>query len=87
MTSIQDVIGSKDPEVIKKKRSTIQRFMTGGRNNLETLLVKTAGNFDHSKIERLCVQSDHADLKKHHENFKAIHEAYVEYRAEGKDAN
>ena len=86
MASIEAVILSKDPEVIKKKRSTIQRFATGVRNNLDRLLVKTAGKFDHAKIERLEVQIDHSSLKKHFENFQVIHEGYIEYRAEGKDA-
>ena len=86
MATIEDVIASKDPEGIKKKRSTIQRFATGVRNNLDKLLVKTAGQFDHTKIKRLEVQIDHASLKKHFENFQVIHEAYMEYRAEGKEA-
>mgnify|MGYP001322837347 CR=1 FL=1 len=86
MAAIEDVIASKDPEAIKKKRSTVQRLTTGVRNNLDKLLVKTAGKFDHSKIKRLEVQIDHASLKKHFENFQVIHEAYIEYRPEGKDA-
>ena len=53
---------------------------------MDKLLVKTAGQFDHTKIKRLEVQIDHASLKKHFENFQVIHEAYMEYRAEGKEA-
>ena len=53
MATIEDVIKSQDPEVIKKKRSTIQRFSTGVRNNLDKLLVKTAGKFDHCIIKRI----------------------------------
>ena len=86
MATIEDVVASKDPDVIKKKRSTIQRFATIVRNNLDRLLVKTAGKCDHNKIETLEVQMDHASLKKHLENFQVVHEAYMEYRAEGKDA-
>ena len=80
MATIEDVIASKDPEVIKKKRSTIQRLTTGVRNNLDKLLVKTGGKFDHSKIKRLEVQIDHASQEKHFENFQVIHEAYIKYR-------
>ena len=86
MATLEDVISSKDPGAIKKKRSTIQRLVTGVRNNLDRLLVKTAGKFDHTKIERLEVHIDHASLKKHFENFQVIHEAYMEFRPEGKDA-
>ena len=87
MATIEDVIKSQDPEAIKKKRSTIQRFSTGVRNNLDKLLVKTAGKFDHSTIKRIEVHIDDASFNKHFENFQVIHEAYMEYRAEGKDAN
>ena len=48
--------------------------------------MKTSGKLDHTKIKRLEVQTDHASLKKHFENFQVIHEAYMEFRAEGKDA-
>ena len=85
MATIEDVISSRDPEVIKKRRNTIQRWTTGVRNNLGRLLVKTAGKFDHSQIKRIEVHDDHASLKRHYENFQAIHGAYMEYRAEGKD--
>ena len=86
MASIEDVISTKDPEVIKKKRSTIQRLTTGVRNSLDRLLIKAAGKFDHSQIKRLDVHDHHASLKKHYVNFQVIHEAYMEFRAEGKDA-
>ena len=86
MASIEEVISSKDPEVIKKKRSTIQRLTTGVRKSLDQLLIKTAGKLDHSQIKRLDVQEHHARIKRHYENFQAIHEAFMEYRAEGKDA-
>ena len=85
MATIEDVIATKDPEAIKKRRSTVQRWTTGVRNNLDRLLVKTAGKFDHSKIERLEVHDDQASLKKHYEDFKVIHGAFMGYRAEGKD--
>jgi hypothetical protein len=55
----------------------------GIRNNLDKLLVNTADNFDHIKIQRLQVHSDCASLRRHHT--KIIQEAYVEYRDEGKD--
>ena len=60
---------------------------TGVRNNLDRLLIKAAGKFDHSQIKRLEVYTDHASLKKHFENFQVIHAAYVVHRAEGKDAS
>ena len=86
MATLESVISSEDPEVIKRKRSTIQRLMTGVRNSLDKLLIRTAGKFDHSQIKRLEIHDQHASLKKHYENFQVIHEAYMEFRAEGKDA-
>ena len=86
MATLEDVISSKDPEAIKKKRSTIQRLTTGVRKSLDELLVKTAGKFDHSQVKRLDVHDLHASLKKHYENFQVIHEAYMEFKAEGKDS-
>ena len=71
--------------MIKKRRSTIQGSMTSIRNRLDKLLTKSAGKFDHSKIKRLNVQGDHADLKKLFESFKIIDEAYQHCRASGKD--
>ena len=38
MATLEDVISSKDPEAIKKKRSTIQRLTTGVRKSLDELL-------------------------------------------------
>ena len=78
MATIEDVIRSQDPEAIKKKRSTIQRFLTGVRNNLDKLLVKTAGKFDHSIIKRIQVHINDASLKKDFENFQVIDKAYTE---------
>ena len=71
--------------MIKKRRSTIQGSMTSIRNRLEKLLTKSAGKFDHTKIKRFNVQRDHADLEKHLENFKTIHEAYQHNREAGED--
>jgi hypothetical protein len=62
MVSIEEVISSEDPEVIKKKRSAIQRLSTGVRNSLDKLLVKTAGKFDNSQIKKLDVQDHHQAL-------------------------
>ena len=86
MATLEDVISTQDPERIKKKRSTIQKLATGVRNILDKLLVRTAGQFDHSSIKRLEVHGHHANLKKHYANFQVIHEAYMEFRAKGKDA-
>ena len=44
-------ISSGDPEVIKKRRSTIQRMMTTVHNCLGKMLAKSAGKFDHDKID------------------------------------
>ena len=85
MAALEEVISSKDPKVIKKKRSTILGMITAVHNNLVKLLEKTAGNFDHNKIQRTRVLTDLANLKKHQESFEVIHEAYQDYREEGKD--
>ena len=85
MASLEEVISSKDPDVIKKKRSTIQGSMTRIRNHMGKLLTKSAGKFDHDKIKRLNVQENHTDLRKNLESFKVIHEAYQDYREVGED--
>lgn len=85
MASSEEAIASEDPEVIKKRRSTIQGSMTTIRKRLGKLLSKSAGNFDHVKIKRLRVQDDYNDLKKLLESFKVIHEAYQHFREVGKD--
>ena len=81
---MEEAISSGDPEVIKKRRSTIQGGMTKIQNRLEKLLARSAGRFDHDKIKRLNVQGDHADLKKLFESFKIIDEAFQHYREAGK---
>ena len=47
MASLDEVISSKDTDAIIKKRSNFQGMMTTISKNLERLLVKTAGKFDH----------------------------------------
>ena len=83
---MEHVISSMDPERIKKKRSAIQGMMTTIRKNLSKLLVKTAGKFNHEKIQRLRVQGEIACLNKHKENFDIVHEALLQCREQGKDA-
>ena len=85
MATLEDVISTKDPEAIKRKRSAIQGMITTVRKSLVKLLAKTAEKFDHAKIQRLRVQGEHAGLKKHQQNFIIIHEAYLQYRELGKD--
>ena len=86
MASTEDVISTKDPEAIKKKRSNIKRMITGIHNNLAKLLEKTAGKFDHAKIPRTRVLQDLANLKRQQESFDVIHEAFMYFRDEDKDA-
>ena len=69
MAALVEAISSKDPKVIKKKRSTIQGMITAVNNNLAKLLKNTASSFDHNKIQRTRVLTDLANLKKHQENF------------------
>ena len=83
---MEEAISSGDPDVIKKRRSTIQGGMTKIRNRLEKLLTKSSDKFNHDTIKRLHVQRDHADLEKNLENFKIIDEAYQHHRQVGKDA-
>ena len=86
MAGLEEAISTKDPEVIKKKRSTILRMITAIHNNMAKLLEKTSGRFDHNKIQRTRVLTDLASLKKYQESFEMIHVAYMDYREEGKDA-
>ena len=86
MSSMEEAISSADPDMIKKRRSTIQGSMTNIRKRLDKLLVKRAGTFDHDNIKRFNVQRDHADLEKLLENFKIIHEAYQHHRDVGEEA-
>ena len=85
MGSIEEVVASNDPDRIKKKRSSIQAMTTTIQNRLGKQLEKSAGKFDHNKIERHIVQGDYAHLKKQEENFDIIHEAYLQSREVGKD--
>ena len=59
---MEEAISSGDPEVIKKRRSTIQGSMTTIRKHLEKLLVKRADKFDHENIKSFNVKRDHTDL-------------------------
>ena len=85
MASIEEVISSKDPETIKKRRSNFQGMLTTIHKNLGRLLVKTAGKFDHVRIQRIPVLEQEAKLKKLQEGFEALHQAYQEYRETGED--
>ena len=85
MASVQEIVSTKDPEDIKKRRSTIKGKLTSIQNQMADLLEKTAGSFDHTKIKRTRVLTDLATLKKSQENFEIIHDAYMHYRVEGKD--
>ena len=79
MSSLEEVIRSKDPELIKKKRGAIQEMMISIQKKMGRLLAGSAGKFDHHKIQRLQLQSEHESLKKYQEDFEIIHEAYYMY--------
>ena len=49
------------------------------------MLAKSAGKFDHDKIDRLQVQEEKASLKELQGSFKAIHQAYLLNMEVGKD--
>ena len=85
MASSEEAISSGDPEVIKKRRSTIQGMMTNNCKRLGNQLAKISGKFDHDKIKRFSVQRDQADLERLLESFKNIHEAYLYHREVGED--
>ena len=85
MASSEEAISSGDPEVIKKRRSTIQGMMTNNCKRLGNQLAKIGGKFDHDKIKRFSVQRDQADLERLLESFKKIHEAYLYHRKVGED--
>ena len=85
MASLEEVISTKDPAAIKKKRSNVLRMISVIHNNLAKLLENTSGKFDHAKIERVRALQDLANLKKQQEGFDVIHEAYMYFREESKD--
>ena len=85
MSSLEEAISSGDPDVINKRRSTIQGGMTKVQSRLEKLLAKSSGKFDYDRIKRLNVQGDHNDFKKLFEIFKIIDEAYQHHREVGKN--
>ena len=85
MASLEEIVSSKDPKEIKKRRSTEKRMITTIQNHLAELLVKMTGTFDHAKIKRTRVLTNLANLKKNQESFDVIHKAYLHYREESKD--
>ena len=85
MASPEEVISSKDPDLIKKRRGNFQGMMTTVCKNLGRLLVQTAGKFDHKRIQRIQVLEQQVKLKKLQESFETLHQAYQEYREPGKD--
>ena len=60
-------------------------MMTTVCKNLGRLLVKTAGRFDHGKIQRILILEQQLKLKKLQESFELLHQAFQEYREPGKD--
>ena len=85
MASLEDAISSGDPEVIKKRRSTIQRLMTMLQKRLATMLTKSAGKSDHAQIDRRQVLDEKQSLKELQGSFKSIHEAYLHNMEVGED--
>jgi hypothetical protein len=69
MASLEDVISSRDPKVIKKKRSPIQGMIPKLQKSLGILLKKSEGKFERGKIKLLRVQQEHAKLKKPQDRF------------------
>jgi hypothetical protein len=55
MASLEEVISSRDPELIKRKRGPFQQIITYIQKNLGRLLVRSAVKFDHGKIQRFQV--------------------------------
>ena len=86
MASLEDAISSGDPNVIKKKRISIQGMMTKLQKSLGNLLIKSGSKFEHDKIKRLQVQQKHAKLKRLEESFDEIHQAYLDCRDEAEDS-
>ena len=84
MASCQEIVSTKDPDEIKKRRKTIKGMLTSIQNHMAGLLEKTAGSFDHAQIERPKVLTDLAKLKKNEEDFDLLHMAYIHYRERGK---
>ena len=61
-------------------------MMTTIEKNIDKLLVKTDGQFQHEKIQRLRVEGEIATLRRYQGNFESIHEAFLQYREEGQDS-
>ena len=85
MSSPEEVISSKDPDLIKRRRGNFQGMMTTICKNLGRLLVKTAGRFDHEKIQRTPILEQQVKLKELQGGFEILHQAFQEYREQGKD--
>ena len=85
MTSIEDVIAGQNHVAIKRKRSSVQSMITIVSKSLTKLLTKENDSFNHATIDRVRVVGEHAKLVKYHQNFDAIHEAYIEHRDTGED--
>ena len=83
MESWEDVVHSRDPELIKKTRGTIQEEMTSIKKSLRRLLARRGGKFDQGKLPRLQVQSEHGSLKFQEEG-EIIHEAFYLYGMDDK---
>ena len=79
MESLEEVIRSEDPKLIKTRRDAIQEGMTSIEKSMRRLLARSAG-----KIQRLQVQIEHESIKKYQEDFKILVEAYFMY---GMDIN
>ena len=75
MASFEEVISSGDPEVFKKRRSTIQGMMTNICKRLGNQLAKISGKFRQGKLPRLQVQSEHGSLKFQEEG-EIVYEAF-----------
>ena len=55
MASLEEVIASRDPKLIKRKRGPVQGIITYIQKNLGRLLARSVGKFDHGKIQILQV--------------------------------
>ena len=75
MESLEEVICSKDQDLVKKKSDAVHEMMTSIEKSLGRLHASSAGKLDQGQLPRLQVQCEHGSLKFQSEG-EIIHEAY-----------
>ena len=81
MSSLEEVLASKDLEQIKKKRSTYKRQLTNAINGFNNKLRVKEERFDHDNIGEVVIEDDIATIKKTRDKFETVYEAILDLAA------